>query len=102
MEGYIIGYLIFTTIMGFIGIYIAEEKGRSSSEGFLFGFFFSVIGLIIVAVLPTKLVEKPKSYEVKKPLIVNDTKNLDKASNWIYVFIVLVFLSFLVFGLVFY
>jgi CDP-diglyceride synthetase len=99
MEGYIIGYLIFTTIMGFVGIYIAEEKGRSLTEGFLFGFFFSLIGLIIVAVLPTKLVEKQNSYEVKKPIKMNDIQHSDKSSFWIYVFIALVFLSFLVLGM---
>ena len=45
-------------IMGFLGSYVAKEKNRSGTEGFLLGLLFSLIGVIIVALLPTK--EKPK------------------------------------------
>ena len=41
-------------ITGFIGRYVAKEKNRSGSEGFWFGFLLSLIGVIIVALLPTK------------------------------------------------
>ena len=46
--------LIAAIICAVVGNYIAKEKGRSTAEGFLFGFFGGVIGLIIVALLPTK------------------------------------------------
>ena len=54
----LIGGLI---ISAFIGRYIAKEKGRDTSEGFLFGLLGGVIGLVIVAVLPNKSkIIKPK------------------------------------------
>ena len=46
--------LIFPTIFGFVGRYVAKQKGRSSMEGFLLGFFLSVFGLLIIVLLPTK------------------------------------------------
>ena len=48
--------------MGFLGSYVAIEKNRSGTEGFLLGLLFSLIGVIIVALLPTK--EKPKEIVV--------------------------------------
>ena len=54
-----IGIVILSSvIMGFLGSYVAIEKNRSGTEGFLLGLLFSLIGVIIVALLPTK--EKPK------------------------------------------
>ena len=54
-----IGILILSSfIMGFLGRYVANEKNRSKAEGFWLGFLFSLLGVIIVALLPTK--EKPK------------------------------------------
>ncbi len=55
--------LIAGVITGFVGSYIAKEKNRSSSEGFWFGFLLSVIGLIIVALMPTR--ERPFDYYKK-------------------------------------
>ena len=49
---------ILAIIMGFLGSYVATEKNRSGTEGFLLGLLFSILGVIIVALLPTK--EKPK------------------------------------------
>jgi|TARA_B100000795_G_C22365185_1_gene274016 hypothetical protein len=46
--------LIFPTLFGFLGKYIANQKGRESMEGFLLGFFLSIFGIIIVALLPSK------------------------------------------------
>jgi hypothetical protein len=40
--------------IAFVGRYIAIQKGRSTAEGFLFGLFFSLIGLLIIALLPNK------------------------------------------------
>jgi len=49
IAGFIAGF-----ITGLIGIYITKKKGRSPLEGFLFGFFLSILGLIIVLLLPNK------------------------------------------------
>jgi len=41
-----------------VGYAIAREKGRGGLEGFLLGFVFSYLGVIIACLLPT--VEAPK------------------------------------------
>jgi uncharacterized membrane protein YeaQ/YmgE (transglycosylase-associated protein family) len=46
--------IILGVVTGLIGRYVASEKGRSKSEGFWFGFLLSLIGVIIVALLPSK------------------------------------------------
>ena len=46
-------------IMGFIGRYVSKSKNRGGWEGFLFGFFLSILGIIIAALLPTIKKEKP-------------------------------------------
>ena len=51
--------LLLAIIMGILGRYVAKEKNRSAAEGFWIGFLFSILGVIIVALLPTKEKEKP-------------------------------------------
>jgi uncharacterized membrane protein len=46
--------LIPAVLIGLLGRYVAKQKGRESVEGFLFGFFLSILGIIIVLLLPTK------------------------------------------------
>ena len=46
--------LIPGLITGFLGRYISKQKGRNPMEGFLLGFFFSLIGVIISLFLPNK------------------------------------------------
>ena len=58
-----IGILV-SFIMGFLGRYVAKEKNRSKAEGFWLGFLFSILGVIIVALLPTK--EKLKEIKSKQ------------------------------------
>lgn len=41
-------------VFGFLGLYIASQKGRSETEGFLFGFLLGPFGVVLVALLPTK------------------------------------------------
>ena len=57
MQPYIITYIIILAmaIIGFCyaGKYIAEQKGRSSTEGILFG-LLGILGLVILALLPSK------------------------------------------------
>ena len=57
---------ILAIIMGLLGRYVAIEKNRSQSEGFWLGFLFSILGVIIVALLPTKEKQtiKPKEESI--------------------------------------
>jgi hypothetical protein len=63
-PGFFIGILFAGIVTGCIGVWIAHQKGREGAEGFAFGFFLSVIGLIIEAVLPGKKVDvAPTNWE---------------------------------------
>ena len=56
--------VIFAFITGFLGRHIAKQKGRSGAEGFWIGFLFSLLGVIIVALMPTVYkTEKKINYE---------------------------------------
>jgi hypothetical protein len=39
-------------VTGFIGMMVADAKGRSNGEGFALGFFFSLLGIIVELILP--------------------------------------------------
>ena len=41
-------------VTGGIGAYISERKGRRHLEGFLLGFFFGLIGILISLLLPKR------------------------------------------------
>jgi len=45
--------IVTSTVFGFIGSSIANNKGIESKTGFLYGFFLGPLGLIIVALLST-------------------------------------------------
>ena len=47
-------YLAIGVLLGALGSYIAEKRGRSHVEGFILGFLFGVIGLLIESFLPNK------------------------------------------------
>jgi hypothetical protein len=51
--------LILSAITGAIGAWIVKEKGRDRVEGFLFGFFLSIPGLLIEGLLPVKPIAAP-------------------------------------------
>lgn len=40
-------------VFGFIGVWVAGQKGRNPVEGFLLGALFAVFGLLLEASLPT-------------------------------------------------
>lgn len=46
--------LILGIATGILGMYVASQKNRSRWEGFLLGFIFSLLGVIVVVLLPTK------------------------------------------------
>ena len=47
-------YLAIGVLRGAFGSFIAETSGRSQAEGFILGFLFGIIGLLIEAFLPKK------------------------------------------------
>ena len=97
----IIILIALSLVMGFLGRYVAMEKNRSEAEGFWIGFLFSVLGVIIVALLPTKEKEKPieltderrKEMELKADAL----KEKDYPLGWIFL---IVFLASLIVMLV--
>ena len=50
----IVFFIISAIIFALLGRYIAKQKNRSGAEGFWLGVLFSALGVIIVALLPTK------------------------------------------------
>ncbi|GEM_PF-1155300 len=56
MDEYLTIYLVSALIVGVVCAFIARkintDKGRSSQEGFLYGLFLGVIGIVVVALLP--------------------------------------------------
>jgi len=73
LQPYIITYIIILAIaiIGFCyaGKYIAEQKGRSPTEGILFG-LLGILGLVILALLPSKDKSKIDSNSNSNFLIV--------------------------------
>jgi len=86
-------FLITAIVFGLLGRYIAKQKNRSGAEGFWLGVLFSALGVIIVALLPTK---------EEKPIVLLNKEGLPKDEKTIlYVFFILVFLfiSFIVYSI---
>ena len=86
-------YIIAAIVFGLLGRYIAKQKNRSGAEGFWLGVLFSALGVIIVALLPTK---------EEKPTVLLNEEGLPKDEKTIlYVFFILVFLfiSFIVYSI---
>jgi multisubunit Na+/H+ antiporter MnhE subunit len=51
--GSIIGFLI-AILIGYVCSRIARTKGRGTTLWFILGFFFTIISLIVIALLPKK------------------------------------------------
>ena len=86
-------FVISAIVFGLLGRYIAKQKNRSGAEGFWLGVLFSALGVIIVALLPTK---------EEKPIVLLNKEGLPKVEKTIlYVFFILVFLfiSFIVYSI---
>lgn len=61
-----IAYLVSALVTAAIGYWIGKGKGRGEAGGWL-GFFFSVVGLIIVAVMePSEEVRRQRSLETRR------------------------------------
>jgi len=59
-------YLLISFFFGFLTKRLSVKKGRKSKEGFLLGFSFSLLGVIIEYLLPSK-----NNFQLKKPLLIN-------------------------------
>lgn len=75
---------ISALLTGFIGQYVAKEKNREQGEGFILGFLLSVLGIIVVALLPTKsknrqLRTTQEPSEEEKEAIIEKQKKLEEA-----------------------
>jgi cell division protein FtsW (lipid II flippase) len=53
-TGYYAGSLIWTIVAVCVCVYMARNKGRSALGWGIFGFFFSLIAIIILLLLPSK------------------------------------------------
>ena len=49
--------LALSIVTGGLGAFISERKGRPHLEGFLLGFFFGLIGIIITLVIPKRKIK---------------------------------------------
>ena len=83
---------------GLVGRYVAASKGRSEGEGFFFGFFLSVVGIIIVALLPNKekkpevKLSKEEAERIRKNTALRVEKNKKQDRIFLIVLAVLVIL----------
>jgi hypothetical protein len=63
-----IGVIIFVVIVvgiifGALGAWVAHEKGRDTTEGFILGFLFAVTGVIVEGLLPSPIVTTTRAGE---------------------------------------
>ena len=48
-------YLLLSIATALIGRYVSKEKGKNTTLGFLLGFFFNLLGVLVVAMMPSKI-----------------------------------------------
>ena len=70
-------FIIAAIVFGLLGRYIAKQKNRSGAEGFWLGVLFSALGVIIVALLPTKEID----YNLKSIEEQSDEAPVDEFSK---------------------
>lgn len=51
--------IVFWIALGFLAIWISTQKGRSAGEGFLLGFLFGPLGVIVEVLLPSRDIATP-------------------------------------------
>lgn len=99
MENLYTYIFVAAIISAFVGSYIAKQKGRSTTEAVLFGFFGGIIGLIIVALLPAKNKPEPIVETEKKPPSKEDNKrikNSNRLSNFLgWIILILIVAGFI-------
>ena len=95
MDNLLLYSIIGAVITGALGRYVASEKGRSGGEGVLLGFLFSILGVIIVALLPPKgndtaPLDDEQLIKRKKELDLLNKKNTAKTQNTVIFFFILI------------
>ena len=67
--GILVAWLIVSVVFGAIGAAMASEKGASGGAGFLVGFLFNAVGLIIVMLMsPSVEVEARRRIAVEREM----------------------------------
>ncbi len=77
--------LLFWTTIGCITAYIAKQRNRNPIAWFFIGVFFSLFGLLLLLVLPTKSPQKLEGENVKVPDVkaaLNDAAALSDDSMY--------------------
>lgn len=69
MEEWIGLVFFFGLFTALLGGYVAKQKNRSLVEGAILGFLFSLIGVIILALLPNQDASKKKKTEIDLPFV---------------------------------
>jgi hypothetical protein len=52
---FLIAWLVVWVLFIALGMFVSSQKGRGSLEGFLLAFFFGPLGVLIAALLPSRL-----------------------------------------------
>jgi hypothetical protein len=78
LFGYFIGILILGAMFAGLGYWVADQKGRSTTEGAVLGFLFGPLGVLIVALLPAQL---PPPRRAARP-VTSSSSSRPKASSW--------------------
>lgn len=69
MEFFIVAWLLTALVFGFLGMWVADQKSRPSSEGFLLGLLFGPLGVLIEAVLPNGVPQAKVAVIPEDPLV---------------------------------
>ena len=62
-------FVVLAIASGILGGYISKQKNRSLAEGAIIGFLFSVLGVVIVALLPNKEEDENAHFDSKFQLL---------------------------------
>jgi hypothetical protein len=66
-----LSYLLLSIATALIGWYVSKEKGRNTTLGFLLGFFFNLTGVLVVAIMPSKI--DHNQFSLKKKVLNKNT-----------------------------
>tara|TARA_B100000963_G_scaffold337997_1_gene334453 strand:+ start:516 stop:842 length:327 start_codon:yes stop_codon:yes gene_type:complete len=93
----VITVIVANFAIALLGAYISSQKNRGKTEGFLFGFFLSLLGLLIAVLMPTK--EKSVDIDKVKKELTKEEKDIikeDQKTNlkWFFFAMAIIFIVF--------